>query len=387
MGFLRTISFLLILSIGPAVLVGCGGLKLDHAVRSSPDDWPMFARTETRSNVAIQSILPPLSLQWEYDVTGGIGNGSPLIVDTLVIVGNLRGELYVISANNGNRLGWVSLGDAIQGSPVVDGSVAFVATSNSRESLVAFDLSEGSFRWKREYGDLEVSPLLFEQRLYFGNTSGTFYCVERDKGELLWKFELPGNEKRKGIRSSAAAVEKTVVFGAEDGSVYALDAETGKQRWRYRTSAPVVAAPAVMDSVVYVATLGGLLHAIELSSGKPKWEFAAGSPLYASPSFAPGTVVLGTTGGKLIALNAGDGSNTWTTNLDGVINSSAVVSGNIAYVGTLKKELFAVNVSTGSIVWKQSVEGRIKTTPAVARNRVVVATDERLILSFKGEEQ
>ncbi len=62
------------------------------------------------------------------------------MVDGTLLVGNLRGELYAADGQTGKRIGWIKLGDAIQGSPVVDGSMVYVAVSNSSESLVAFDL-------------------------------------------------------------------------------------------------------------------------------------------------------------------------------------------------------------------------------------------------------
>ena len=41
-----------------------------------------------------ETITPPLTLAWDYDVTGGIGKGSPLVVDSVLLVGNMRGELH-----------------------------------------------------------------------------------------------------------------------------------------------------------------------------------------------------------------------------------------------------------------------------------------------------
>jgi outer membrane protein assembly factor BamB len=45
--------------------------------------------------------------------------------------------------------------------------------------------------------------------------------------------------------------------------------------------------------------------------------------------------------------------------------------------------LFGLNIADGTTVLKQEVPGRIKTSPAVAHGRLFVATDEKLILSFR----
>ena len=365
---------------------GCGSLKLDRPLRVGKTDWPTFARVSSRINATTERITPPLSLDWEYDITGGIGNGSPLIVDSLLIVGNLRGELYAINAYTGKRRGWVSFGGAIQGSPVVDGSTVIVPCSNSRQSLIAYNLFEGKLTWEREYGDIEVSLLLLDQKIYFGNTQGVFYCVDKANGEMVWKYEIQENTKLKGIRSSPACEGKTVIFGAEDGNVYALDALTGKQRWRFQTSASIVASPAVMDGSVYIGNLEGVFYSIDLMTGQPKWKFSAGTSIYASPSLANGLVIFGTTGGTMFALNNDDGSIAWETNVGSVVNSGAVVSGDLAYVGTLKQHLYAIRITDGTTVMKLEVPGRIKTSGVVAKGRLFIATDENLVLAYQGSD-
>ncbi|MDH3251755.1 MAG: PQQ-binding-like beta-propeller repeat protein, partial [Ignavibacteria bacterium] len=210
---------------------GCTGLKVDRPLNAHEEDWLTFGGNNERSNVARQEVKPPLALEWVHDLTGGIGNGALVVVDSTVIVGNLRGELYAINANTGKRYGWVDLGEAIQGSPVVDSGIAYIAATNTVESLVAYDLREGRILWKKQYGDIEVSPVLVKNRLYFGTMEGIFYCAAREDGELLWRFEIPENTKRKGIRSTAAAAQGVLVFGADDGMLYALDGQSGELRW------------------------------------------------------------------------------------------------------------------------------------------------------------
>jgi len=228
-----------------AVGLSCSHLKLDRPVRVGEMDWPTFARNGSRTGVTPETIGPPLTLAWVNDVTGAIGSGSPLVVDSLVIIGTLRGELHVLNALTGKRKGWIGLCEAINGSPVVGGDVVYVAASNTDESLIAYDMRVGKLLWRKPYGDIEASPLLAGEKLYFGNTQGEFYSVERSKGEKLWKFALPENNKQKGIRSSAAIDQETVIFGSDDGSVYALDAGTGILRWQYSTEHPIVASVSV----------------------------------------------------------------------------------------------------------------------------------------------
>jgi outer membrane protein assembly factor BamB len=344
----------------------------------------MFARVPARTNATSDDIQPPLSLLWQQDINGGIGTGSPLIIDTLLLIGNLRGELQAMNALTGKHLGRVSLGEAIQGAPVIIGNTAIVASANMDESLSAFDLYEGRTQWKSRCGDIEVSPLVYNNRVYVANTQGVAFCVDKFTGETLWKFEIPENIRRKGFRSSPAADGDRVVLGGENGIVYALDPERGKLRWTYNAGASITAPVGMSNDVVYAGDLNGTFHAISASNGSPLWKFVTGSSIYAGPTLAPGTVVIGNTGGLLFGLDASSGALRWKTDLGGVINSNAVAANGILFVGTLTKQLFAIDGADGSILWKHETPGRIKTSPAAANGRLYIATDERVVMAFQG---
>jgi len=309
------------------------------------------------------------------------------MVDGTLIIGNLRGELYAADGRTGQRIGWVKLGDAIQGSPVVDKNIVYVAVSNSSESLLAFNLRDGKTEWKQDYGDIEASPLLLNQRLYVGNTRGEFFCIDPRKGEVVWKYEIPQNKLHNGFRSSPAGEGNIVVVGGENDSVYAFDAENGTVRWTFKTGSDVFGTPSIADSLAFVGDLGGRMYALELQGGRMRWRFDSGSPIYGNAAVTGDAVFFGNLAGSLIALRAGTGERLWQNGLGSPINSGPAVAGGYLYIGTLKKFLYAVRISDGSIAWTQELEGRIKTSPAAVNGQLLVATDEWVVLSFTGGAQ
>lgn len=364
-------------------LAGCGGLRLDHVPHQRTGDWPTFARNGSRSAVAEGPLTPPLTLAWETDVSAGIGNGSPVIVDSIIFVGNLRGELCAYAASSGKRLGWVNLGDAIQGSPAISGAVAFVAMSNSRESVAAFDLVTGRPQWKKSCGDVELSPLLFQENLYVGNIAGSFFCLDRGTGEQRWRFDLPENSRLKGIRSSPAADSGMVVFGADDGWVYGLNAGTGALRWKTDTGAPVSASPLIDGGTVFIGNRNGSIFAIGGSNGRVLWRAEAGAGVFGNAVPAGGNVIFGTSAGTVLAYRRTDGARAWSADAGGPVNAGGAVAGSVVYVGTLRKQVVALNVNDGSVLWKTDAGGRIRTSPAVVDGRIVIATDERVLRAYK----
>jgi outer membrane protein assembly factor BamB len=368
------------------LIAGCGGLRMERYLHSRSDDWPTFARTVGHTASASGALSPPLKLAWTQDIAAGMGNGSPVVVDSIVFVGTLRGELCALSVATGKQIGSIALGEAIQGSPVIDGSVAFVPLSNSQQSITAFDLFEGKPRWKKSYGDVEVTPCLLAQKIFFGNTAGTFFSIERATGDMRWKFELPDNTKYKGIRSSPAAEGGTIVFGADDGKVYALDAETGAQKWTFDTGAPVIASPLIVSGTVFVGNRIGTFSAINLSSGRPAWQSRTGAPIYANGVPAGDIVIVGNLAGEAFGFREKDGVPVWRTDLGGPISAGGAVAGSTVYIGTMKKQIFGLGTEDGAIIWKADAGGRIRTSPAAAFGRLFVATDEHDLLAFREAE-
>jgi outer membrane protein assembly factor BamB len=381
MGFLMRSR--LISLTGLILIAGCGGLRMERYLHSRSDDWPTFARTVGHTASATGALSPPLKLAWTQDIAAGMGNGSPVVVDSVVFVGTLRGDLCALSVATGKQIGSIALGDAIQGSPVIDGSVAFVALSNSQQSVTAFDLFDGKPRWKKSYGDVEVTPCLFDQKIFFGNTAGTFFSIERATGDVRWKFELPDNRTFKGIRSSPAADSGAIVFGADNGTVYSIDAETGAQRWTFETGAPVVASPLIVSGTVFVGNRLGTFFALNFFSGRKEWQSPTGAPIYANAVPAGDIVIVGNLAGIAVGFRKTDGTQVWHTDLGGPINAGGVVAGSTIYIGTMKKQVYGLNPEDGAITWKAETGGRIRTSPAAAFGTLFVATDEHDLLAFR----
>jgi outer membrane protein assembly factor BamB len=370
--------------LGAILLAGCGGtLRLGRQLTPSETDWLMFGGSSARANVASKEVLPPLALVWEYDLSAGVASGTPILADSVLLIGDLRGELHAVNATTGKRLGWTDLGEAIHGTPALVQSIAYVPLTNTLESLVAYDLSTGKVLWEREYGEIEASLLITHGNLYFGNLSGTFLCISATTGDTRWKYSLPENTSRKGIRSTAVSAPPLVIFGADDGSVTALDAEGGILKWRTETGAPILAPLATDSSLLIAANLRGTVTALSPDSGRILWSFEAHEPVHGHPLLTTELVVTVTAGGTIIALDRTTGHIRWSTQAGGPLSAGAVESGRYLYIGTLNRECLAVRLTDGIVVWKIALGGRVKTSPIVASGTLYLVTDEKTLLAFR----
>jgi outer membrane protein assembly factor BamB len=367
------------------LVAGCAGLRVGRVLIPRPDDWSTFGRTPLRTSTTEVRIEPPLVQVWEYDLAAGTANGAPVIADSIVMVGTMRGELHAVRLADGKRIGWVSLGDAIHGTPVISGSTIIVPLANSRESVVAFNLAEGKPQWKQTCGNVETSLLLTDRNLYGGTTEGSLFCLDPQTGTTRWVFSLPNNSARKGIRSSPTAWRSLVVFGADDGCLYALDASTGKEQWKHTGEAPIVATPVADSTLLVVGTTTGKILALDPLTGNQRWRKDVGGPVYGHALLTMSLVVVVTTSGVIAGLSAQTGEQQWTTEVGGPILAGPSGAGGVAFVGTLRRELLALSLIDGKILWRGTTEGRIKTSPVISSGLVIITTDDRSMVAFRGE--
>jgi len=375
---MRFLFGIILLSIVLISLPGCGGsIRVERAIHRSGEDWLVFGRNGEHTNRSSTVLNPPLKLLWEYDASAGFGSGSPVVVDSIIYIGNLIGELHAVEIATGKRIGYVSVESAIVGAPAISDGSIIVASALGDETLVAFDLHYGNRLWKRNISGVETSPAIYRDKIFVATLDGVLYCLSKFSGNDIWKFET-----KKSIHSSPATDGNIVVFGCDNGVLYAVNVESGKQVWQFKTGASIFATPSISNGKVYCGSHDGFFYALNLSNGLLSWKYHAGAKVYATPSFSDSLVFFGSTNGFLYALNARTGALLWTFRAKSVINSSAVVSGDKIYVGSLDKNIYALNIRTGEMLWKYELDGRIKTSPVVWGQYLVVASEDKYLYAF-----
>lgn len=364
---------------------GCSVLRLPHPLRAGDGDWPTLGLTSSRNARDTIAITPPLVEVWRTGISAGTGRGSPLFVDNTVFVGTLRGELCAFRAKDGSRIGRTSLGNAIDGSPVIANNHALVPVAYATESIVRFDLVSGAVVWATSCGDVEASPLLLRDRVYVGNTAGQFLCLDFRTGNIHWRFDLPENTKLKGIRSPAAAADTIVVVGAEDGCVYAFGATAGSLLWSYRGGEIIVAPPVILDSIVVVGTSAGSVIALAVVTGKLLWRSSVDGGVTGGVVVTDHKVIASTVRGFVYALRDSTGEPLWKVDIGGPITAGGLVTGDYFYTGTLRRELVAVRLTDGVVIWRKGLEGRVKTPPIRGSGYLFVTTDAQELIALQPE--
>ena len=190
----------------------------------------------------IQSVnLKDKKINWKTK-TGNAIYFSPTIVKNNLVVGTIEGKLLGFDSQSGKQKWDVAIGGVLVGSPIVENNKVYTASSTS---FVCVDAVSGKVIWKKEMPQSysQGTPLIQGDRIIFGVWDTYVYCLNKNTGELIWKWNN-GNDKQ--ILYSAGNVnmvstKSRLYFVTPQRFLTILDIETGKtllrtSKWKIRES-------------------------------------------------------------------------------------------------------------------------------------------------------
>jgi outer membrane protein assembly factor BamB len=356
------------------IIAGCSGITVDKQINTGPDDWIMGGGSAEQKNVSAFTLAPPLNLYWEFNLEGGVGSSGIAVADAVLFVNALQGEMFSFDISTGGKIGNLKfLGKDASTTPLIlNNNVIVTYAGDKKYSLASYDLVNGKINWRRNYGDLQTSPILKDGYIYFGGLNGNFYKIDVHSGKLIWKFGSKGQ-----IHSTCAVGNGIAVFGNDKGAIYGVDINSGSEKWKLQTANPVHSAPLVNDSVAYIGCSDSNYYAINLADGSVKWKrnlhskIVGGSALY-----KPQNVLVGCVDGSLYSLDINDGSVKWRSATKGAIVSAPVISGNYVYCSSFDGFIYCFDASNGNVLWSTMLENKVKTAPVIWRDYLFTAADE-----------
>lgn len=366
---IAAVSFVVFICIS-----GCSGITVDKKINVGPDDWVMSGGSPEQQHVSKYVLAPPLNLMWDYNIEGGVGPAGITASDAVVFVNALQGELFTFDVNSGGKIGNLKfLGKDCSTAPLILGKdVIFTYAGDKKYSIASYDLTQGKINWRKNYGDIQTSPILYDGYVYFGNLNGGFYKVELSSGKLVWKFNSKGQ-----IHATCAIAGKTAVFGNDKGSIFGIDIISGTEVWKLDTKLPVISTPLIKNEIVYIGCNDSNYYALSLDSGAVKWKINLHSKLIGGSAIdANGNLITGAVDGSIYSINSATGEVNWKTLTYGAVISSPVISGKYIYASSYDSYIYSLDAATGKVLWSSMLENKVKTTPVIWKEYLFVAADE-----------
>jgi len=180
-------------------------------------------------------------------------------------------------------------------------------------------------------------------------------------------------------------------FNPQEHTINPSNVSQLKPYWTFSTNGRIAASPAVVDGVVYVASLDGYLYAIDANTSSQRWSIAiqTGSYLESSPAVADGVVYVSSFDGMFYAFDASKGTPLWSASLGqgGGGKSSATVANGLVYIGSDDHYVYAFNASgcgrsSCSPLWSYPAGAEIESSPVVANGVLYVGSLDGKLYSF-----
>lgn len=362
---------------------GCNPLQIQTSLQLSTHDWTMFGGTSTRTNTVSDTLNPPLEEIWRYETSAGFSPFSPIVIDSFLFVSDLNGEVNMLNVKTGEHIGSRKFGSAIVGSPIADGTNLYIPLTNSKASLVAYNLRSATIDWQVKGGNIESSPLIMGSKLLVTMLEGTLTCFDKTNGQPLWTFDPSRDKPNISIHSSPASDGEIAVFGSDDGVLYGLTLENGSLIWQTKVRGSIVASPSIKNGKVFVGSFDGTYYSFDIKTGRQLWEQNLGGVVLASQAVDEHHVIVGTVEGVIYCMNINDGAIVWKVSLGGVVNSTPLISGSTVFIGCLNKVIYALSTETGVVLWQQKIEGRIRSMPVISRNLLIILSDDQTVVAFR----
>ena len=318
-------------------------------------------------------------IKWKFP-TGNRIVSSPVIQDKTLYFGGDDGNVYAVDAETGRQIWKRATGGPVSSTPAVANGIVYVGSYDGK--FYALDTHTGALKWKfstdgerrfeakglhgmqpknqtiADAFDIFLSsPVIAENKVYFGSGDGNLYALDAATGDLRWKFKT-GDV----VHASPAFANGVLFFGSWDSYFYAVDAKTGKEKWRFHGGEdPLIhnqvgfqSSPAVVDGVIYTGCRDAQLYALDAVTGKERWRFDnALSWVITSPAVVNGKVFFATSDSALYhVVDAATGKSVLKKEGKAYMFSSPAVVNDVVFIGVLNGTLEARDVNTGEILWE-----------------------------------
>ncbi len=254
---------------------------------------------------------------WKYQTQGKVYS-TPSIAGSRVVAASTDGNIYCLSLKNGKVLWQYNTPKAIVASPVIDGDRVFCGASDG--CFRSLSLKKGEIVWQFDSvkNFVETRPLVTDKAVYFGSWGNTFYALDKQSGQLLWKREKYANRMLSPAAVWPVAAQGKVFIVAPDRHMTALDAETGAEIWDSGKYSCRESIGVSQDGkLVYIKNMteGNVLaFDAEASEQKLVWECPAGLDYEIGPSplLETGRILFVPTGsGRIVAVNTETHQKLW----------------------------------------------------------------------------
>ena len=343
-----------------AALVGCSSNKVKQE-KIKPSPLPKLVQATSlvpifSQNVAATAKEDPLRLR--LDANNGV-----------IFLLNPKGE---VAAYQGKQRLWETKVTKHGLSSGVEAADGLVVVGNKKGQLFVLDQATGEQKWTAQLSGAIISPALIQSgRVIVVANDGTVFAFDETTGQQAWTYKLANAQF--SLRGQAAPVSidpRTIVVATSNGYVYAIDSLTGVPRMQQRVAVSdghsdiqrlidVDGDPVVAGQFLVTNSYQGQVTVTDLASQRVMWSEDASS--ITRPEVSDNKVFVTQVDGKLSAYDLTTGQQLWQN--EQLLNrnlSNPVIFGQALVVGDLDGYLHLIDPNSGDLLGRNKTSGEVR---------------------------
>jgi outer membrane protein assembly factor BamB len=348
-------------------------------VQQTATSWPLGRGNALAQGVGKAALPDKPEVVWKVTVEKGAFDGTPVIADGVVYLGDMDGKVYAWKLADGKELWTYKVESGFIASPAIRGGLLYIGDIDGK--FYALDINTGQPKWTfAAEAEIDNGANFWRDNVLFGSQDSNLYCLNAESGKLVWKFAI-GDQ----IRCMPTVVgDRSFVAGC-DSTLHIVDLTTGQEAAAVPIESPTGVTPAVLGENVYFGTEAGTFFAVNWQEAKVAWKVedkGSSQPYRSAPAVQEGIVVVGSRSRRVEAFDPKTGNELWTFATKQRIDSSPVIAGNRVFVGAADGRMYGLDLKDGKQVWEYQATGGFTGSPAVADGKLVIATDRGVVYCF-----
>jgi len=204
-----------------------------------------------------------------------VGSRDAVSDNTMYMLNPADGSI-ITSFDNGGGTGGIGIISSVAAVDYTNHRLYFSSRRRSGGSsdtlwCLSFNGTTLSKLWSAALGDIDGAPVLYQGRLYIGNTSGTVYALNPATGSSYWSYSASGDGPVKGfVLPEATTNPPRKLYFSTTTKIWAITDNTSSASIAWSTTAvpgPTCPLAPLGSSVLYVGASDGRLYQLKTSTG------------------------------------------------------------------------------------------------------------------------